>query len=42
MHLINVGIYGASGYTGYELFKLLRHHPNGRNQVHHIRKPGGQ
>lgn len=30
MQLINVGIYGASGYTGYELFKLLRHHQNAK------------
>lgn len=25
--LINVGVFGASGYTGFETIKILRHHP---------------
>jgi len=28
--MINVGLYGATGYTGYETLKILRNHPEAR------------
>ncbi len=28
--MLNIGIFGATGYTGYELIKILRNHPQSR------------
>ena len=31
--MINLGIVGGAGYTGVELLRVLRHHPQGRDTV---------
>lgn len=40
--MITIGIYGATGYTGFELIRLLQHHPHGHIGFATARSAAGQ